>query len=430
MIKIMPNLMPIDNAAQIFVSINSKKETTMSRIALTLKRPIDRNQLNDALLKIIKVFPFFQVYLKKQFFNYIFERTDHIPRIEDDTHWTNRYIDFNSNKFPFRIKIKNKTIAIEFSHILSDGYGTLSFLLSLTAEYLRLSDFKTGLSPLIKKPGDKIIEEEWECAFRKNFSKKGPNLKINPSAYIPQGEMISVEKYYSTRIIMDLNQVRTLAGEENVTLNVYMSSIYAFALQNMYLEEIKKGKINSNLPIRLQIPVNLRREYPTKSLRNFSYLYSPSFDLTKGVYSFQDIIEKISQDISHEKHTDSIKNQVSRNLRAERNIFFRILPRVLKQLLFRIFYHIFARSQYSGVLTNMGDIQLPSGLAEEVESFDILPCNSPVPGRNTALFSYRGKLEMNIGSSCSDLNLENKILEKLKELSIEHKVIYKRDGLD
>lgn len=78
----------------------------------------------------------------------------------------------------------------------------------------------------------------------------------------------------------------------------------------------------------------------------------------------------------------------------------------------------------------MGDIQLPSGLAEEVESFDILPCNSPVPGRNTALFSYRGKLEMNIGSSCSDLNLENKILEKLKELSIEHKVIYKRDGLD
>ena len=430
MTNTIPNLIPIDNAAQIFVSINSKKETTMSRIALTLKNPIDRNQLNDALLKVIKVFPFFQVYLKKQFFDYIFERTDDIPIIEEDTKWTNRYIDFTKNKFPFRIKVKDKTIAIELSHILSDGYGTLSLLLSLTAEYLRLSKFKTGLSPLIKKPGDEIVKEEWECAFRNNFPKKGPSVKINPSAYIPQGKMISVEKYYSTRIVMDLNKVRAMAREENVTLNIYMSSIYACAIQKIYLEEINNGKANPNLPIRLQIPVNLRRDYPTKSLRNFSYLYSPSFDLTKGVYSFPKIIEKFSHDIRHERHSDSIKNQVSRNLRAESNIFFRLLPRVLKQLLFRIFYHIFARSQYSGVLTNMGDIQLPSGLAEAVESFDILPCNSPVPGRNTALFSYRGKLEMNIGSSCSDLNLENSILEKLKELSIEYKVIYKRDNLD
>ena len=78
----------------------------------------------------------------------------------------------------------------------------------------------------------------------------------------------------------------------------------------------------------------------------------------------------------------------------------------------------------------MGDIKLPSGLDKEVESFEIIPCNSPVPGRNTAVFSYRGKLEMNIGSSCTDLSLENGVINKLKELSIEHKVIYKRDSLN
>ncbi|MCK5154271.1 MAG: hypothetical protein KAQ93_07925 [Spirochaetales bacterium] len=430
MTNTVPMLIPIDNAAQIFVSINSKKETTMSRIALSLNQPIDKKLLDEALINVIKVFPFFQVYLKKQFFDYIFKRTNDLPVIEDDTKWTNRYINFNNNKFPFRIKVKNNTIAVELSHILSDGFGTLSLLLSLTSEYLRISNYEPGESPLIKKPGDKIENEEWECAFRNNFSKKGPSVKINPSAYIPKGEMISVEKYYSTRIVMDLDKVRKLARNYNVTLNVYMSSIYAFALQGMYLEEIEDEKIKKTLPIRLQIPVNLRKDYPTKCLRNFSYLYSPSFNIENGAYSFPEIIEKISQAIRHERHSGSIKNQVSRNLRAESNLFFRLLPRAIKQLMFRIFYHLFARSQYSGVVTNMGEIKLPSELEKIVESFDIIPCNSPVPGRNTALFSFKGKLEMNIGSSCSDLNLENKIIKKLKELSIEHEVIYKREDLD
>lgn len=422
-----PEYIPVDHAAQIFVSINSKKETTMSRIALTLKNNVEIERLEIALENIIKTFPFFQVYLKKRFFNYIFKRTNDLPAIEKDTKWSNRYINFNDNKFPFRIKVLDKTIAVELSHILSDGYGTLSLLLSLTSEYLRLGNHVIEDYPLIKKPDDSIADEEWQCAFRKFFSPKGPPLKSKPAAYIPKGTMIPVDKYYSTRIIMDLSDVHILARKMNVTLNVYISAVYAFAIQEMLSEEIKNGESRHDAPIRIQIPVNLRKYYPTKSLRNFSYIYSPEFSIKKGLHTFPELAEMISFAIRHERHSGSIENQISRNLRAENNIFFRIAPRAIKQMLFRVFYHLFARSQYSGVLTNMGDIKLPSGLDKEVESFEIIPCNSPVPGRNTAVFSYRGKLEMNIGSSCSDLSLENGVINKLKELSIEHKVIYKRD---
>ena len=425
-----PRFIPVDNAAQIFVSINSRRETTLSRISLTLKDPVNLELLNKALYKVIKLFPFFQVYLKKHFFNYVFERTDKIPVIEKDTKWTNRYINFEKNNFPFKIKVIGNTIALEMSHIISDGYGTLNFLLSLTSEYLRSLNISIKDSPYIKKPGDTTTAEEWQCAFRKNFSKKGPNLKLTKQAYIPKSKMIPVDKYYSTRIIMDLTEIQKKARKLHVTVNVYMAAIYAFALQEMLIEDTETGIANIDLPIRLQIPVNMRRYYPSKNLRNFSYLYSPTFNIKKGRYSFSDLIEKISADIRHERHSGSIENQIARNLRAENNILFKLLPRFIKTLLFKVFYHIFARSQFSGVLTNMGDIQLPEGMKDEVISFDIIPCNSPVPGRNTAMFSYKGKLELNIGSSCSDLRLENKIMEKLKELTIEHEVVYKRDNLN
>ncbi|MDC7227418.1 MAG: hypothetical protein PQJ61_11705, partial [Spirochaetales bacterium] len=107
-----PKFIPVDNAAQIFVSIYSHKETTMSRIAVNLKKPIDKVKLTAALEKVMKRFSFYQVYLKKRFFDYIFERTDDLPVIEEDTKWTNRHIDFEDNNFPFSIKIEENTLAV------------------------------------------------------------------------------------------------------------------------------------------------------------------------------------------------------------------------------------------------------------------------------------------------------------------------------
>ncbi len=417
----------VDNAAQIFVAINSRKETTMSRIALTLDSEVDRKILQQALQETIKRFPYFQVYLKKHFFDYMFEHTNDLPEVEEDIKWTNRYVDFEKDHFPFRIKTKGSTIALEMSHIISDGYGTLVFLLSLTARYLTLTGIPIEDSPFIKHPDDEIIDGEWKCGFRQTFSKEGPPLKLQKPAFIPSGEIIPVEKYFSTRIIMNLEYVRTLARRMNVTVNVYVSAVYTAAIQKLFLTDAKKEKTLLKKPIRLQIPVNLRRYYPTVSMRNFSYLYSPVFYVQDNPKSFHEIVQLIADDIRHERHTKSIEHQIARNLRAENNFFFKVLPRGIKRFLFKLFYHIFARSLFSGVITNLGGISLPPSMEKHVESFDILPCNSPVPGRNTALYSYKGKLEMNIGSSVNDLRLENAIIETLTELDIEYKIIYKRD---
>ncbi len=150
----------VDNAAQIFVAINSFKETTMSRIALTLGREIDKRILQQALNDTIKLFPYYQVYLRKRFFKYVFEHTDCKPEIEQDTKWTNRYVDFKKGHFPFGVKTRGATIAIELSHIISDGCGTLVFLLSLTARYLHLIGIYVEKSPFIKYPDDEIVDRE------------------------------------------------------------------------------------------------------------------------------------------------------------------------------------------------------------------------------------------------------------------------------
>ena len=55
------------------------------------------------LHELLKDFLFFRGHLKKQFLDYVFERTDDVPVIDDDTQWTNRYVDFKAGYFPFRV---------------------------------------------------------------------------------------------------------------------------------------------------------------------------------------------------------------------------------------------------------------------------------------------------------------------------------------
>ena len=424
-----PQRFPLDNAAQIFVNIVSKGETTLSRIGLVMSEPVDRKRLQQAITNIIPVrFPYFQVYLKKSFFAYVLERTEDIPQVEDDSFYTNRHVDFHDENFLYRFRTGGKNIALEMSHILSDGYGTLVLLLSVTAEYFRLGGIEIEDFPLIFKPGDSIDPKEWGCAYAEVFSTEGPSMKAEKQAYIPEGKAIPFERYYTAQFQMNLEETRKYARERKVTLVVLISGIYLWSIQQIYLEDLNAGKAKAGQPLRFQIPINLRRDYPTLSLKNFSYIFSPSFSLKrpKEEKDLEEIIQIISDDIRYERHNHTVENQIRRNLRLTKSPLYKYMPRVIKERFLAFFYQIFARGLFSGVLTSLGEMKLPPALEKRVESVDILACNSPAPGRNSTMFSYKGILEVNIGSTLDNLRLEEKIAGKLKELGLEFKLQNKR----
>ncbi|MDF1568067.1 MAG: hypothetical protein P1P77_08610 [Spirochaetaceae bacterium] len=424
-----PSQFPLDNAAQIFVNIVSEGETTLSRINLIMTEPVDTERLQNVVTEVVvQRFPYYQVYLKKSRFAYVLERTHDIPQVESDPHYTNRYVDFHENEFLFRFRTAGKNIAVELSHILSDGFGAMVLLLSVVAAYLEKGGIVVEDSPMIFKAGEDIHPTEWECGYTEMFNPKGPAMKVGRSAYIPSGRPIDFKEYYTARYNMSLDEVRQKARIRNVTVAVFMSGIYFWAIQQLYLEDIEAGKTRWGRPLRLQIPVNLRKDHPTRTMKNFSYIYSPEFTISKpqDALDVDKIIQLIAEDIRYERHHQTVENQIRRNLRMTARPLFRFMPRGIKERVLSLFYHIFARSLYSGVLTNLGEVRLPDAMREHVDSVDILACNSPAPGRNTSIFSYKGRLEVNFGSSMDDLRLEKAFEAKLKDMGIDFDTAYKR----
>jgi len=238
-------------------------------------------------------------------------------------------------------------------------------------------------------------------------------------AWLLSGPEVPDLKYYSTRFRLDQNALHTLSRTLKVTITVFLSALYADALQELYLEEVRDGRSKKGLPVRMQIPVNLRKDYPSKTMRNFSYIYSPAFYVSHKPMEFEKLVQNIAEAIRHERHSGFIRDQIARNLRSERLWIIRFGPRWFKNWIMRGAYHFMGRNLYTGYLTSMGAIQLPDSLSSKVTSFDILPCATPVPGRNSAMYSYKGIMDLVIGRTVDDTRLEDQIAEKLTVLGLD-----------
>lgn len=422
---------PVDNAAQIFVNIASEGETTLSRISFIMEQPVDRQRLQQAIAAVVpRRFPFFQVYLRKTFFSFVLEHTDDIPPVEDDSYYTNRFVDFHARHFLFRFRTDGRSIALELSHILSDGYGTLVMLETVVAEYLRLGGIEVEEHPLVADIGEPVLPEEWQCAYEATFDPKGPPQKVGRPAYIPgyRQPAIPYDRYHSTRFIFDIGHVRAMAREHHVTVAVFMSGVYLWAIQELYLEDLEAGRARPGQPLRFQFPVNLRRDYPTRSLKNFSYIYSPEYRIRSRAEARKtdELIAFVSEFVRHERHSHSVENQIRRNLRASANPLLKYMPLALREKFMALFYQLFARQLFSGVLTNLGEVSMPPAMSEHVAGVDIMACNSPAPGRNSSLFSYRGRVEINVGSTVEDTRLEDALADKFRSMGLDFELITKR----
>src|SRR5690606_22820048 len=116
------------------------------------------------------------------------------------------------------------------------------------------------------------------------------------------------------------------------------------------------GKRKSRRMLRIQVPVNLRKLYHSKTMRNFSLFVTPEIDLRLGDYSLEEIIKTVHHLIQLETDRKLINKIISRNVAAERNIVLKNTPLFVKSLILYFTYKIAGTSRYSGVITNLGKV--------------------------------------------------------------------------
>jgi len=364
-----------------------------------------------------KRFPYYKVQLKKGFFWFYLEHKPSRFRIKPDTQTKCRK--FQKNSILTRVLVYKKQITVEFSHILTDGAGALEFLKTILMLYFRECGISIPDDYPFFRPGDDIIDEEYEDAYNRYFKQEIPPMIKRSKAFHLPFSLNTRPRFQITKAVLPLNEIKAKASEKGVRITDYLVAVYLHALQEIKEElgVLSRQKKNKNL--RIQVPVNLRNIFPSKTMRNFSLFVMPEIDLRLGHYSFDEIIKTVYHQIRLETDHKLINKNISRNVGSEKKIYVKSIPLFLKSLILRLKYYSLGTNQYSGVITNLGKINLPPETAKLTDYFIFTP---PPPNKmlkiNCGIIGFEDKLVMSFGNITQSKKLEEKMLNFLKDEGI------------
>lgn len=414
----------LDNAAKIYPAVKSKELTSVFRIAVDLKERIKIKPFLEAIHTIENRFPYYKVKLKAGFFWYYLEHHNLPVAVEADKKRPCRA--FGKQELMFRVLVLKKTVSVEFSHILTDGTGAFEFLKTVILTYFE----KCGMPPpeglQYYKPLDIPSKEEYEDAYKRYFKKlDGVHTKIPGAFHVPFA--LKRELRFDALIaVLPVEAVLEKAKEHGVSLTEYLTAVYLYALQQIYDRQSLLRKRITRKILRIEVPVNLRRIYPSLTMRNFSLYVLPGIDLHLGHYSFEEIIKIVYHKMQLETDRKLINKMISRNVGGEKNPFIRRIPLFIKSLFLTKLY-IIGTKQYSGVITNLGKIDLGPEANNLIDKFVFIP---PPPNKvlkvNCGIAGFGNKLVLSFGNITTSKELERQFLKHLIAQGIPVKILNTR----
>lgn len=411
----------LDLSAIVYPTLQRRDFSSVYRLSVVLKEEIRPEILQRALDLTLPRFPTYKAAIRKGLFWRYLEPNDRPgPFVQEDVKNPCQPMHFKANhRYLVRVYYFRNRIALEAHHSLGDGTGGMCVLQTLTATYLRLlghDEIQNGGFVLdINSAPD---EEELEDAYMRYANAKVCPPRIQEKAYRVRG---TAEPFYTLNIIdgiMSVSEVAAVAKRYHATITEYLNAVLLHALLTKQQEE---PHIRLR-PVKIAMPVNLRRFFPTITLRNFITMIYPGVDPRLGEYTFEEIVVQVHNYMRYYINEKLLRGDITTNAATQRNPLIRVVPLFLKDLVVRTFYTRVQDRNSSAGLTNMGALQVPEGMKPYIERFDIY-MGQPFSRRtNCAIISFEDILTVNFASSIIEADVERYFFRRLVKDGIHVKI--------
>lgn len=409
-----PSYFTLDNSAIFLASATTRASPFVYRLSCVLDEPIRLPDMELAFSAVIERFPAFKTELRPGVFWYYLEPLSKPVRLQPDSRYPAEYHRLRKwDRYLFRVRLFGPRISCEFHHSLTDGTGALAFLRSLVAEYLRRRGVKTEDWEGIARPGQAVDPAEYEDAYRAFDPGKLPlPPREGPAFHIP-GKRYAQGEYRSTTGRASVALALKAAKERGVSLTELLAACHLAALQGLMEANQSKKR-----PIRIQVPVNMRKYHASSTLRNFFLFVPVDIDPRLGRYDFPEILTRVSSQMRLGLNAKELDRQIRRNAGSARNAFLRLVPLPIKNFALKIVSLTMASRPYSGSLSNMGAVPMPEAFASRILRFDFLPSRDRATGANVGVISWRDELSITVGSLVVERDFEKAFFRAIMDAGI------------
>ena len=399
----------LDNSAKIFPMSTGEKYSTVFRLSAVLKEDVQQEKLQKAVIKALEKYEAFKVRMKAGLFWYYLEENNKNPIVEEEKDYPCKYINPRRNRgYLFKVTYYKNKINIDIFHSLTDGNGGTTFFKEIVYTYLEMC-YPEDLKQENRKT--RKIEYDIEDSYIKNYNKKINTNVPNPRAYELKGKKIKLGAISAIHQIIDLEQLKKECEKYNVTVTQYLTAVLMYAI---YKENYKGKK-----PLKVCIPVNLKKYYPSQTISNFfSFIM---LDGKKKQDNFEEIIALVKQEFKEKLAEEEILKTMSGNVKLGNNIFIKMIPLILKNIIVRLAY-LEIRKHSTITYSNTGRVGIMGEYQKYIDYFMILISPDPVEKIKCSSCTFENKIVFTFTSILNNNKIEKAFYEFLKNKGIEIKI--------
>jgi len=396
----------LDNAGKIFPAVSQDENSNVFRLSFYLDETVDSTILEEAVNRVLPRFETFAVQLKNGlFWNYFASNTHHFE-VEPELSQVCKYFKSHTNQgYMFKVYYFENKVTLETFHAISDGSGAMHFLKSIVYNYYKLRGFKIDHEGKIlsEKPYSK---KESEDNFVSNYDKsKRKNLQ-EEKAYHFSGERFSNHWTLMLKAKVDTKSLLNLVKTKyQCTVTQFVTALLGYSFFKEALDFTQGKK-----PFKIFIPVNLRPYFDSITLRNFSLYIKATYDQKRTDWTFENMLEITKEQFKDQLDKDKLQSRISSLVGFEKNVLLRVLPLVLKTIAFKIGYRILGESISSCSISNLGVVELPSGLESRILDTDFVNAGY---GIALTLISMKHHTNIIMSTPLKDLSIINHMIQFL-----------------
>ena len=405
----------LDNAAKIFPPTSTRRDPKVFRFSCCLAEKIDPVLLQRALDRTIRQFPFFCARLRKGLFWYYLEDKKSRPLVCPEYKPPCSQIYRGDHKdLLFEVTYFGRRVNLEIFHALADGTGALQFLRTMIFAYLaekygipgRLSDY------------DAAQDQKSLDAFYKYYDKYHDKNEIAPKAKRCRAYRIRGERWPDGRLsiiegFLSVGAVLEKAHKHHATLSEFLIALLISSIYDgMAVRERTR-------PVVITVPVDLRRFFSARTVRNFFGLIQIAHDFRKDGEEFEQVLAHVKQSFEQQLTKEYLSGIISRYSVMENNPLIKAIPLAVKIPILRL-AGLRSEGEDTAAFSNIGRIVMPAEAAGYIRLFDVFLC---AKRPQLCLCSFGDTLAISVSSPLVDTGIQRRFFRSLTGLGIPLQVV-------
>lgn len=405
---------PLDLSGIIHLASRGKNHSSSYRFAANLTEEVNPEVLQRALEQVVPRFPTIAARIEAGFFNYKVVPVGKAPKVLEDCELIATFSKKEMEANAFRVLYKEKTISLECFHALTDGYGAITFLKTLLAEYFKqLKGIVVPTEQMILDLEESAKQEEIVDDYY-TYAKKGKKLetgKVSYQFHSKSEKSSHIESYICPYQIKDL---LTAAKSYQVSLNVYLTAVMLMTFTEARRES------GSQMPVQVMVPMNLRNLFPSKTLRNFVLVAYATLLNRKEKYTFEEVLSIVKEQLQEQMGKEHLEATMHGFTTLERNPILKYVPLALKYWAVKIGHYVMGLKKSCITMTNLGPITFPELISKYVESVHVLLTPREASGYNCGIITSGDTCYINFTRLCKEPELEKIFMKILERVSNEN----------